>query len=107
MNKKINLFKEFTLGELLDSISKEFLVQVQDEGSRKVDSDAGFCEVIVDKTHQNEVGFYDGPHCIASLSLKDILKIIDYDTVKVIKSEENYNLGFILKFYSVTPYKFF
>lgn len=104
MNKSLNIFKEFSLEEVLNYFGdQEFLVSLLEKNSKDI---VDFCEVVIDKDHENDVGLFSGPHCVGSLSSKDILKLIDHDTLQVIKSEQSWNLGVILKFCLVKKHSF-
>jgi len=104
MNKKLNVFKDFTLGDVLNSINGKFLVSVS-----KNNEDYCFCQAVIDEAEENDVGFFDGSNCVRCLSSKDVLKLIDHNVFKVIKTEpvdSDYNIGVVLTFYSLKPYSF-
>jgi hypothetical protein len=103
MNKKLNFFKDFTLGDVLNSINEKFLVDMS-----KDEEEYFLCQIEIDKAEQNDVGIFDGKNCMRCLSSKDIVKLIDHNVFKVIKTDpsSDYNVGVVLTFYSLKPYSF-
>jgi len=84
MNKKLNFFKDFTLGDVLNSINEKFLVDMS-----KDEEEYFLCQIEIDKVEQNDVGIFDGKNCMRCLSSKDVLKLIDHILTKV-KSEPGF-----------------
>jgi len=103
MNKKLNVFKDFTLGDVLNSINERFLVDMS-----KNNEEYFFCQIEIDEKEENDVGIFDGRNCMRCLSSKDIVKLIDHNVFKVIKTDpsSDYNIGVVLTFYSLKPYSF-
>lgn len=105
MNKSLDIFKEFSLQEVLRSFNKnEIIFQLVTNPNSVINGQ--FCEVSIDRDEKNDVGLFTGDKCVGSLSSKDILKLIDHDTLKVIKSEQSYNIGTMFKICSVKPISF-
>lgn len=103
-NKNLDIFKEFSLKEVLHCFrDEEFLVHFLEKNAKDY---MGFCEIIIDEDHENDIGFFSGDRCVGSLSSKDMLKLIDHDTLRVVKSEQSWNIGATLKFHLVKKYSF-
>jgi hypothetical protein len=102
-NKNLNFFKEKSLIEIINSFFKNqrVLVTIWENGN----THAGFAEIIIDDHPDNNIGFFVGEECVASANADDILKLIDYDTFKIIKSKNN-NEGIILRFFTLSNYDF-
>ncbi len=95
--KKLDSFKKnLTLNEVLKSFnSKRIFVDLT---GRMISEHHTPLEVIVDSEEKNDVGFFFGNLCETSISSESICKVIDRDAVKIIKNDQNYNIGLIIRF---------
>jgi hypothetical protein len=99
-NKSLDCFREISLGEILDRFGKDHVLIEIDRNQDQLYSP------FQDLDYENDLGLFWGESCEFSISSNDKVKILDYDTVKIIKSNDQYNLGKILRFFVCKPHSF-
>ena len=99
-NKKLDCFREISLGEILERFGKDHVLIEIDHNEDRLYSP---CQ---DLDYENELGLFWGGSCELSMSSNDKIKILDHDTVKIIKSNDQHNLGKILRFFVCKPHSF-
>jgi hypothetical protein len=99
-NKSLDCFREISLGEILERFGKErILVEINHSNHYSP-------EILYSpEVNDNVVGFW-ARHCEGEMSLDDKVKILDYDSIKIVKSKDGLPLGAVLRFFVCKPHSF-
>jgi hypothetical protein len=100
-NKGIDCFREISLKEILEHFNNDHIFIEIDHNEDRLYSPCHDIEY-----HDSELGLFWGELCELTMSPDDKVKILDHDTVKIIKSKNEYNLGKILRFFVCKPHSF-
>jgi hypothetical protein len=104
-NKSLDCFREISLGEILERFGKErILVEINHPGHYSPEI-LYSPEVNHVARGINIVSFW-ARYCEGDMSLDDKVKILDYDSIKIVKSKDGQNLGAVLRFFVCKPHSF-